>query len=200
MSTPTSTPSATLVRPSPYATQQDATTLTLQRLLPGTPERVWAYLTESDLRRRWLAAGSMQPAVKTAFELVWRNDELSASASERSTCMVCASSNRRIGTLVALACALLTACGGGGDPEAGVAGRGCDHPAGRMGRRQAQQRVQGQRRAMEVLKAFVHPAHAAAAAAGQQQAGDVGARDHGRMGGCSRSGPVHETGLIQPPM
>lgn len=84
MSTPTNTPSATLVRPDPYATQQDANTLTLQRLLPGTPERVWAYLTESDLRRRWLAAGSMQPAVNTAFELVWRNDELSTSASERA--------------------------------------------------------------------------------------------------------------------
>lgn len=77
------TPTSAVVRPNPYATHQDASTLTLQRLLPGTPERVWAYLTESELRRRWLAAGNMQPAVNTAFELVWRNDELSASASER---------------------------------------------------------------------------------------------------------------------
>ena len=34
-------------------------TLTIARLLPGPIERVWAYLTESDLRRKWLAAGEM---------------------------------------------------------------------------------------------------------------------------------------------
>ena len=34
-------------------------TLTIQRLLPGPVERIWSYLTVSDLRRRWLAAGEM---------------------------------------------------------------------------------------------------------------------------------------------
>ena len=38
-------------------------TLTIQRLLPGPIERVWAYLTESDLRRQWLAAGEMEMKV-----------------------------------------------------------------------------------------------------------------------------------------
>lgn len=71
------------LRPNPYATRRDATTLTLQRLLPGTVERVWAYLTDGELRRRWLAAGAMNPVVGASFELVWRNDEISASPSER---------------------------------------------------------------------------------------------------------------------
>lgn len=64
-------------------TLADGGTLRLQRRLPGTPERVWAYLTDSDLRRQWLAAGTMNLAPGASFELVWRNDELSASAAER---------------------------------------------------------------------------------------------------------------------
>lgn len=51
-------------------------TLEIQRLLPGPAERIWAYLTESDLRRQWLASGDMQLAPDAPFELVWRNDEL----------------------------------------------------------------------------------------------------------------------------
>jgi uncharacterized protein YndB with AHSA1/START domain len=51
-------------------------TLTIQRLLPGPIERVWAYLTDSDLRRKWLASGAMQLKEGTGFELTWRNDEL----------------------------------------------------------------------------------------------------------------------------
>lgn len=51
-------------------------TLKIQRLLPGPVERVWAYLTESELRRTWLAAGEMEMRVGAAFEFVWRNDEL----------------------------------------------------------------------------------------------------------------------------
>jgi uncharacterized protein YndB with AHSA1/START domain len=51
--------------------------LKIQRLLPGPVDRVWAYLTESELRRQWLASGQMEPKADTPFELVWRNDELS---------------------------------------------------------------------------------------------------------------------------
>jgi uncharacterized protein YndB with AHSA1/START domain len=54
----------------------EPTTLRIQRLLPGPIERVWAYLTESDLRAQWLAAGEMEPKVGAPFELVWRNDTL----------------------------------------------------------------------------------------------------------------------------
>lgn len=58
-------------------------TLHLQRRLPGPIERVWTYLTDSDLRRQWLASGDMPLRAGASFELVWRNDELSASAAER---------------------------------------------------------------------------------------------------------------------
>ena len=52
-------------------------TLTIERLLPGPVERIWSYLTDSDLRRQWLAAGAMETSVGAPVELVWRNDELS---------------------------------------------------------------------------------------------------------------------------
>ena len=55
----------------------------IQRLLPGPIERIWAYLTDSELRRKWLAAGEMEMTVGTPFELVWRNDELTDPPSER---------------------------------------------------------------------------------------------------------------------
>lgn len=58
-------------------------TLRIQRTLPGPIERVWSYLTESDLRCQWLASGTMQLQPGASFELVWRNDELSDSAAER---------------------------------------------------------------------------------------------------------------------
>jgi uncharacterized protein YndB with AHSA1/START domain len=43
--------------PDHYGVLSEPATLTIQRLLPGPIERAWAYLTESDLRRQWLAAG-----------------------------------------------------------------------------------------------------------------------------------------------
>ena len=55
----------------------------IQRRLPGPIERVWAYLTESELRRKWLAAGQMEMKVGAPFELVWRNDELSDPPAQR---------------------------------------------------------------------------------------------------------------------
>jgi len=58
-------------------------TLTLQRRFPGPIERVWAYLTDSNLRQQWLAAGVMSLQPGAWVELVWKNDELSASAAER---------------------------------------------------------------------------------------------------------------------
>ena len=59
-----------------YAILTAPDTVRLQRWLPGPIERVWAYLTEGDLRRRWLAAGDMELRIGAPFELVWRNDEL----------------------------------------------------------------------------------------------------------------------------
>ena len=58
-------------------------TLRIERLLPGTRERVWEYLTQSDLRRQWMAAGDMEEGEGSSFELVWRNDELTDPPGER---------------------------------------------------------------------------------------------------------------------
>jgi uncharacterized protein YndB with AHSA1/START domain len=66
-----------------YGVLTEPATLKIQRLLPGPIERVWAYLTESDLRRLWLAAGQMEMKVGAPVELVWRNDELTNPPGHR---------------------------------------------------------------------------------------------------------------------
>jgi uncharacterized protein YndB with AHSA1/START domain len=66
-----------------YGVLTDPATLTIQRLLPGPIERIWAYLTESDLRRQWLASGEMEMAVGSPVEFVWRNHELTNPPGER---------------------------------------------------------------------------------------------------------------------
>jgi uncharacterized protein YndB with AHSA1/START domain len=58
-------------------------TLTVQRLMPGPVDRLWAYLIDGEKRRRWLAAGAMTPEVGAAFEFVWRNDELTDPPGQR---------------------------------------------------------------------------------------------------------------------
>jgi uncharacterized protein YndB with AHSA1/START domain len=85
--------------PNAYAVHPEPATLRIERLLPGPIERVWSYLTESELRRRWLAAGDMDPTPGAGFEFVWRNDELTdppgnrppgSSAEHRLACRIIA--------------------------------------------------------------------------------------------------------------
>ena len=59
---------ATLLKPS---------TVRFERLLPGPIERVWAYLTESDKRATWLAAGEFDLRVGGRIELHFDNNSLS---------------------------------------------------------------------------------------------------------------------------
>jgi uncharacterized protein YndB with AHSA1/START domain len=66
-----------------YGVLTEPATLKIQRRLPGPIERVWAYLTESELRRQWLGAGQMEMKVGAPFELVWRNEELNNPPSQR---------------------------------------------------------------------------------------------------------------------
>ena len=66
-----------------YGALSEPSTLTIQRMLPGPIERVWAYLTESDLRRKWLASGDMEMKVGAPFELVWRNNDLTSPPGQR---------------------------------------------------------------------------------------------------------------------
>ncbi|MBK8197892.1 MAG: SRPBCC family protein [Acidobacteria bacterium] len=86
-----------LAASSAYGTLVEPTVLKLERLLPGPPERVWDYLTKSDLRRQWLASGDMDLTPGAEFEFVWRNDELTnppgkrpdgMGAENRMTCKV----------------------------------------------------------------------------------------------------------------
>lgn len=57
-------------------------TLRIERTLPGPIERVWAYLTEPDKRRTWLAGGPMELREGGAMELVFHNAELQRDADD----------------------------------------------------------------------------------------------------------------------
>jgi uncharacterized protein YndB with AHSA1/START domain len=72
-----------ITAPDAYGVLTEPTTLKIQRLLPGPIERVWAYLTESDLRRQWMAAGEMEMKVGAPVTFVWRNDELTTPPGQR---------------------------------------------------------------------------------------------------------------------
>ncbi|MGL4236299.1 SRPBCC family protein [Tabrizicola sp.] len=66
-----------------FARLTDGSTLVIQRWLPGPVERVWRYLTDSDLRKKWFAAGQMTLDPGAPLELVWRNDSLSDPGDPR---------------------------------------------------------------------------------------------------------------------
>lgn len=51
-------------------------TVKLERLLPGPVERVWAYITESDKRAKWLAAGEFDLRVGGKVRLEFDNGRL----------------------------------------------------------------------------------------------------------------------------
>lgn len=52
-------------------------TIRFERLLPGPIERVWAYLTESDKKAQWLAAGDIELKIGGKVELNFRHKNLS---------------------------------------------------------------------------------------------------------------------------
>ena len=66
-----------------YGVLAEPGTLKFQRLMPGPASRLWRHLTESDLRRQWLAAGKMELKVGAPVEFIWRNDELNNPPSQR---------------------------------------------------------------------------------------------------------------------
>ena len=72
-----------IMLPGSYGEEIEPSTLKLERVLPGPVERVWDYLTKSDLRRQWLASGDMQMKAGTEFEMTWRNDELTSPPGQR---------------------------------------------------------------------------------------------------------------------
>ena len=60
-----------------YATRLAPDAMRLERLLPGPIERVWAFLTESDKRARWLAAGDMDLRPGGKVELNFAHEKIS---------------------------------------------------------------------------------------------------------------------------
>jgi len=60
-----------------YATRIAPDAIRLERLLPGPIERVWAFLTESDKRSKWLAAGNMELRAGGKVELLFAHEKIS---------------------------------------------------------------------------------------------------------------------------
>ncbi|WP_442855999.1 SRPBCC family protein [Agrobacterium sp. RAC06] len=67
----------------PYGRLTEPATLVIERLLPGPASRIWSYLTDGEMRRKWLAAGAMEAKAGSTFELVWRNEELTDPPGHR---------------------------------------------------------------------------------------------------------------------
>jgi uncharacterized protein YndB with AHSA1/START domain len=99
--------------PAAYGSRTAPDSLTIQRLLPGPVERVWAYLTESELRRQWFASGTMELRPGASFELVWRNAELTDPPGERPADK--AEEHRKTCTITAVEAPRLLAFEFGGD-------------------------------------------------------------------------------------
>jgi uncharacterized protein YndB with AHSA1/START domain len=62
---------------SDYGIVTEAGAVRFERLLPAPIERVWDYLTRSELRRKWFAAGDMELHPGGRVTLIFRNSELS---------------------------------------------------------------------------------------------------------------------------
>lgn len=60
-----------------YGERLDKSTVRFERLLPGPIERVWEYLTVSEKRARWLAAGDTELRVGGKVEMHFHNASLS---------------------------------------------------------------------------------------------------------------------------
>ena len=64
-----------------YATRIAPDAIRLERLLPGPIERVWAFLTESEKRAKWLAAGAMDLRSGGKVELNFSHEMISPEAT-----------------------------------------------------------------------------------------------------------------------
>jgi uncharacterized protein YndB with AHSA1/START domain len=67
---------------SDYGIVTEAGAVRFERLLPGPVERVWEYLTDSELRRTWFAAGDMELRPGGGLTLLFRNSELAPDDEE----------------------------------------------------------------------------------------------------------------------
>jgi uncharacterized protein YndB with AHSA1/START domain len=60
----------------------DASTIRFERLLPGPIERIWAYLTESDKRKQWFAAGDYELRKGGKAHLFFQHKNISRPGTE----------------------------------------------------------------------------------------------------------------------
>lgn len=61
-----------------YGILLDDRTVRFERLLPGPIERVWRYLTESDMRAQWLCGGDVETSVDGHVDMRFHNVSLSS--------------------------------------------------------------------------------------------------------------------------
>ncbi|MCC5941885.1 MAG: SRPBCC family protein [Balneolaceae bacterium] len=62
---------------SKHGTFPKSGTVRFERLLPGPAERIWDYLTKSNLKGKWLSAGDVEPRVGGKVEFRFRHSDLS---------------------------------------------------------------------------------------------------------------------------
>lgn len=60
-----------------YGERLDKSTVRFERLLPGPIERVWAYITESDKRAKWLCGGDIENRNGGHVDMHFHNASLS---------------------------------------------------------------------------------------------------------------------------
>ena len=65
--------------PEVYAVVTGPATIRIERMLPGPIERVWSYLTDSNKRATWLAAGEMDLRVGGRVEHIFHNNDITAN-------------------------------------------------------------------------------------------------------------------------
>jgi uncharacterized protein YndB with AHSA1/START domain len=69
-----------------YGVVAEPGTVRIERLLPGPIERIWAWLTESEKRAKWLAGGPMELTVGGRVQLIFHHADLSAEKTPPEQC------------------------------------------------------------------------------------------------------------------
>lgn len=54
-------------------------TIRFERILPGPAERIWEYLTKSELKAKWLSAGDVEPRKGGKVEFKFKHSNLSGT-------------------------------------------------------------------------------------------------------------------------
>jgi len=74
-----------------YGVLKESETFRIERLLPGTIERVWSYLTDPERRRKWFGDGPMELRAGGGVELQFEFSGLSSEATpadQENSCTV----------------------------------------------------------------------------------------------------------------